>query len=286
MNYCLYFNNNLIPLLQGDNSIEIKIRYADQFAALERFVRLYPKHRIILEVCHFQEFFNEIHFTNFKNWYLQNNPNIIVTFNPVNISKGCVFTETFARHIDPVPFYFNDIITSEKVLETYLQSGAKEVIIGGDLGFNLFSVKRKCEERGIRVRVIANLALHGETEDRTTRSFTKFFIRPEEIEFYQDYVDSIEFYCPQSSQEKLYNFYSKGKYVGDLVYLIHGLVESIPNRALPYQWTVMRAICNRKCQFGKKCKLCDSFIKVAKEKNISRKELKRRWQLEQKAKRK
>lgn len=282
MNYCLYFNNSLIPLLQKDKSIEIKIKYVDQLAELGRFVRQYPEHRIILQVTEFANFMGLRHITGFKKWYEEEKPNVVLSLNPLNLSQGCLFTNSLLDSIRFIPFYFNDIITSREVLDTYLSKGVSEVLISGDLGFDLFALSRQCKQNGVRLRVIPNLTPHTETE----RAVTQFFLRPEEMEFYSKYIDSIEFFGPSSTHYSVYQYYLSGKYQGDLRYLIHGLTESIPNTTLSYHWTIMRASCNRRCAKGKKCKVCEKFVKLAKTKQQLNKEICNKWQSEQKAKKK
>ena len=80
----------------------------------------------------------------------------------------------------------------KKIRELYLEYIEKIQAIGNlakekDLGFELPLVRAFCNEHGVRIRCFANVA---QSRWEGTPIFKKFFIRPEDVDIYEDYVET------------------------------------------------------------------------------------------------
>ena len=164
---------------------------------------------------------------------------------------------------DGVPFYFGKPIYDWDMLDSCLDSGVSDVIISGALGFELDKVSKVCKARGVQVRCYANIAQsNGWTGGD---GFKKFFIRPEDVDIYGEYVDVIEFYDSVDRQNILYEIYFKDKeWVGDLREIIKGMQLKINNYyILGSEFARRRSQCGKRCFKGERCALCDNLAELA-----------------------
>ena len=144
--------------------------------------------------------------------------------------------------------------------------GVSDILVINDLGFSISEVSAYCKAKGIRVRAYANVAqtiVSSELQDKLN-SLTFFFIRPEDVVVYEDYVDVLEFFGPLDRQKVLYDIYTQGYWNGDLSELILGLnsCESIPNKNIPSAFGYHRLNCKKRCAYDK-CNLCYRFASFA-----------------------
>jgi hypothetical protein len=92
----------------------------------------------------------------------------------------------------------------------------------------------------------------------------KFFIRPDDVELYEDYVDTLEFVGPGDRLSVLYEIYTSGKWLGDLKELIMGFKEELPfpNTGVAPYFGQQRIKCKHRCMINQ-CELCDEIRTVA-----------------------
>lgn len=144
----------------------------------------------------------------------------------------------------------------------YISLGVSDVFVTGTLGFDLKNVKYVAKENNVQVRCYANIcqSIWGEAD-----SFKKFFIRPEDVDIYSEYVDVIEFYDSENHQNVLYDVYfHTKKWVGDLGEIVKGLKIDINNYyILGSDFAKRRIECNKKCLKGNRCQLCERIRELA-----------------------
>lgn len=162
------------------------------------------------------------------------------------------------------PFYFSEPCWTWDQFMSCISLGVTDVYISGDLGFELDKVSKVAKENNIQVRCYANIAQANEWEDWSD-GIKKFFIRPEDIDIYSEYVDVIEFYGSVERQNVLYEIYFKDKeWNGKLREIIQGIKNDVNNYYLLGEEFAKRRIrCDRGCLKGKNCKLCDRLIDLA-----------------------
>ena len=155
-------------------------------------------------------------------------------------------------------FYSNYPVRDWAVLRAYAELGPKYVIPAGDLFFNLPQVKAA----GIPIRLQVN---HPYVSDlvqfvNTELDYTivSEWVRPDDIDAYAEYVDTIEFVDVEHSKERaLYRLYMQEKHwPGSIKMIIDNLKTDATNRMIEPEVFQHRINCGRKCLYGSPCRLC------------------------------
>ena len=169
-----------------------------------------------------------------------------------------------------IPFFYFSLVDKWDVLMSYLTVGVSDVYIVNELGFDLKDVSKVCKEYNTQIRVFPNVAQLSSRVGNLNK-LKSFFIRPDDIEYYEPYVDVCDFFGPLDRQSVLYEIYTKEKWLGNLSDLIIGLNVDIENTTLVPSFGIERLSCRKDCYKGK-CIICDKCLAVAnnlKEANIA-----------------
>ena len=161
-----------------------------------------------------------------------------------------------------VPFYFSYLINNWDELIGYMDIGVSDVFITGFLGFELDKVSKITKERKVQLRCYCNMCQSVWNEGN---SFKKFFIRPEDMYIYDEYIDIIEFFKSEDTQNVLYDVYfHTHKWVGNLQEIVKGLKEPVNNYyILGSDFAQRRIKCGKKCLKGSNCELCERIKELA-----------------------
>ena len=148
-----------------------------------------------------------------------------------------------------------------------------DIVIGGDLGFQIKDIAKAAHNKDINIRMCCNIAqyiIYVEEAD----NIVSFFIRPEDIDTYAEYVDTFEFFDPESKSynlDTIYEVYAKDKkWSGLLSEIIWNYEDDTDNYYLVPNFVDRRLNCGKRCALGK-CKLCyelNNLAKTMKEKQI------------------
>jgi hypothetical protein len=165
-----------------------------------------------------------------------------------------------------VQFFFSDHCSSWDTLNAMVNAGVSDIYITDELGFSLDKVKKICGDK-IQIRTYPNIS---QTDTYWTglpfNTIYGFFISPNEIKFYEKYVDVCEFYSNSvDKQDVLYEIYKKGSWLGNLRDLILGLEEDLYASFLFPTFGIYRATCDKRCFKGEDCKLCHRAMDLTKE---------------------
>ena len=248
MKYCLKWTNLCQNLKNVD---EISIKYIEDKGLLD-FMKKYAGKRIILRVIADGFAESEVaklvainnQFPEYK---------FAVALDKVNTALIKTFTEK------EVPFYIQEPVQDWETLNYYTtQLGVCDIDISGPLGFELPKVKKFLDDLNLKVniRMTPNYA-RGGTEN--CPPLKRFFVRPEDIDQYEPYVDIIEF-AGIDNQDTFYQVYAKGKsFIGKLNQVIYNFPHGIENIALIPQFTERRIACGRTCLSGGYCHRCETL---------------------------
>ena len=173
-----------------------------------------------------------------------------------------------------IPFFFDSFAKDWDMVLGLLSLGVSDIYISGQIGFCLHLLKDVLENEGmedVQIRAVCNAAqasfLYKEQDN-----FKAFFIRPEDVEFYGQYIDVLEFNNFSKSINTTYEIYKRGTWDADLEILIDRLNISVDNRNLVQPAMQERATCQRKCLTGERsCHICDEAVAYANlldEKNV------------------
>ena len=91
------------------------------------------------------------------------------------------------------------------------------------------------------------------------------WIRPEDIQIYENWVDTFEFITDDLKKEStLIHVYKDNKqWPGNLNLLLTNLNYNVDNRAIPEEIGKIRANCEQKCKSGGSCNFCSIAFKFA-----------------------
>ena len=114
----------------------------------------------------------------------------------------------------------------------------------------------------MRIRVFPNVA---QCSTEYTNDLKKFFIRPEDLENYEPYVDVYEFYGDSNKLLTYYQIYKYDKkWFGPLKDLIIGFNDEIDNKYIIPRFPERRIKCGKKCLKGVSCSMCETIEQLSK----------------------
>ena len=161
-------------------------------------------------------------------------------------------------------FYFQNVICDWDFLYGAAAAGVSDVFVGGQLGFELPEVVKFCREHKLQIRAKANLASAAWIDIPGLKTF---FIRPEDVNYYDEYnlIDIIEFVGSKRANNVNYEVYfKKHKWSGPLKTLIEGYNGELDNYyILPKDFADARSKCRRRCLSHNNCHYCDSIEMIA-----------------------
>ena len=164
-----------------------------------------------------------------------------------------------------IPFMIDNFCVNLDTLNSFLQMGVSQVLVGYELGFLLpkISVMIKRKYPNVKIRVFPNFYQHIDYIGEV--SFIKgFFIRPEDIRFYAQFVDIFELAVPENKKEGLKvlleAYAIKQTWYGDLKPLIIELPQSLDNRVIIPSFGPNRIKCGKRCYLDSGCNLCERIL--------------------------
>lgn len=250
MKYCLDFKKTSPYMAEVD---ELSINFKDNFQALVSFLKKRPDKRINIIIADKDELtpaqrgkMAEI-IQKFPNAYL------CYTFLKADserlLPQGRTFYSRFAKTWDDV---FN-----------YIDAKVSDVYVAEELCFDIVRVSSLLHSHNIQVRAYPNVC---QTSCKTVDKLKTFFIRPEDVPYYEPYIDVLEFFFDKYSQDALYKIYAlDGKWPGNLNTIIIGFDKSLNNQFFPSDpaFATTRTNCQRNCLKGGNCRVCDKFYALA-----------------------
>ena len=161
-----------------------------------------------------------------------------------------------------IPFYFQKLAFTWDDFEELSNMGVSDIFVSGQLGFELDKVSKLAKERKIQIRCYANICQPKMYQDDGLKSF---YIRPEDVDFYSNFIDVIQFYKSIDQQNVLYDVYFHSKeWNGKLREIIKGLTSDINNYyILGSEFARRRSQCEKRCLKGERCKLCGNLSSLA-----------------------
>jgi hypothetical protein len=155
--------------------------------------------------------------------------------------------------------YYLEPVRTYRELNGLKALGVSYAIIDAPLFFQM----KKVSEFNIPVRVTANLAVREllPYDDGVPGPW----IRPEDVEMYEDYVDMIEFGRVDLEEERaLFRIYAEQhKWAGDLGMIIKDLNHIGTNRMIPPMLAERRLNCGQRCQESGTCRICWRLLDLA-----------------------
>lgn len=249
--FCLTYyplNNNYY--LQDVQELKITYNPRDK-QNLKALLEKYKDKTIIIKIT---ETIEEIEIQLLKQYYEEySNIKLIFDFNNKQNLERIQRSE--------IPFFFSNYVTHFDQIAVYSQYNPTDMYICEELGFFLNKISESLHEKNIRVRVFPNICQSSilEIEDIKT-----FFIRPEDIKIYKEFVDVFELVSDAQRQQTIYRIYKKGKWIGNLNEIIPSFKTPLNNNYLLNNFGKIRCKCQKRCSLNeKKCSLCNQFLTIA-----------------------
>ncbi len=254
MRYCVSGRQFYTVLKKAD---EIKVKYKDRERLID-FVEKLPNKTIILDLDEIEYDLNlkqlQMYKEKFNDFYLAIH----------DLRKVIEIKEYDIKWYWPYP------VTSYYELNQILRLNPSYVFLGAPLTSDLPKV-RKLIPDNIKIRMVANCA--SPQYLKTSIPFNNIigsWVRPEDVEFYELYVDCLEFDNlvngePSTRREEtLLRIYQEDKkWPGNLNLIINDLNVDVDNRLLPEEWSSIRSQCGMKCMSGLGCRFCNNVFRTA-----------------------
>ena len=243
MKVCLS-NRQSKEYLQKAN--EIKIHLRDKNSITDLFIN-YPDADIIL----IQNVDEELIESELIEWNNASNKHLIVCLSSLSYVDMC--------KKNGIKFYYGFPVSSYYQLEALKDLGVCYVRLDAPLFFDLPKVKNY----NLPIRAVPNIAY----ADGISRSdgVCGTWIRPEDIDVYAEYIDTIEFEdCDERKEQGLYRVYMIDKqWDTDLGLLITNLNHIGYNRMIMSRYSTQRISCKQDCKRDNKCRICYNMLDLA-----------------------
>ena len=130
-----------------------------------------------------------------------------------------------------------------------------------ELGFRLDVVSKVLHDNNVKVRVYPNIC---QSSFPTTPSLKTFFIRPEDIALYSNFVDVFELISDKDRQQIVYKIYKQGKWFGPIREIIPSFKDNLDSRYLLNSFGLMRIRCGKRCMYKPgTCNMCGRYAEIA-----------------------
>ena len=263
MNFAIPFSKNF---KYPDQDIQWNINYKPKIKQLDNFITAYGSHRINLII---------------ENFNIDRDSQIILALKEKHPDKQLIIClpkyhkdlEEFLNNKNLL-HYYNEFVVDWDKFQGFLKLNVTDIFIAENLLFNIKNVSLNAKKYNKAVRSFCNIC---ESSWDETPSLKTFFIRPEDIDLYKDYIDTFEFYINENSINQiniLYEIYAKDKeWFGKLNEIIIGYQGEEDNKFIIPRFGEQRLNCGKRCIKGIEptCHICDRIIELSqtlKEKDI------------------
>ena len=160
-----------------------------------------------------------------------------------------------------IKYFFHIYVNNWDTFRGLIALGASDIYIVENMGFELDKIAAIAHEHNIQIRVFPNVV---QSSWNDIQDIYKFFIRPEDIDVYEKYIDVYEFYGNSKKTEVYYNIYKNNKiWFGNLKEIIIGMNSDLDSRYIIPRFADKRSRCGKECFKGGKCKICDRIIELS-----------------------
>ena len=257
MKYCFNYNHKNFHLNEGSEWI---FKYSEDnpnlILKMKQVQEEHPNIRIILDIS---EICGE------PNW------NILFAAMREHPNSAVLITKDqleFVPHfrVEKVDWFFANGCFTWDMLKECVDYGVSDVYIIDELGFDIKNVKAFCDKFGTKVRVYPNIAQTSAIL-LSLGDYTSFYIRPEDVKYYEDYVDVLEFFGRPENEATLYEIYTDGEWQGALEIIISNIPtlrkDWIKNSFIAEVFGPSRLECRKRCVYGD-CAICKNCISSAR----------------------
>ena len=250
MKYALYFNANSKYDKKAD---EIIIMYRKRSVGLIEWIKKRPEEqRIIIDISNYDG--NILDDIDIFKAVQEVHPYIAIKL----YQEEDIYSVFKENNID---YFFIEFADTWDKLHSYLHQGVSDVYITNEFAFNMIDISKVCHLNSTMIRVYPNIAQTSARKTSTIDSLTKFFIRPEDVMFYEPYVDVFEFYCPIKQQDVYMEIYQRQSWTTNLSFIIKEFDKDVISAQLT-RFGSTRLNCGKTCAHGA-CSVCKRALDLS-----------------------
>ena len=245
--FCLDYYPHSTYLKDAD---QLKIKYRPTDSTLVDFLKEYSNKSIVIDVS---DNFDEIDAQLFKSLRADyKNFKLIIRYeNEAHIKLVKQYK---------LPFFFMNFATTIDQLYGFKSYNPTDIYVCEELGFFIDKVAEILHKDNIKVRVFPNICQSSFPE---TPSIQTFFIRPDDIPAYEDYVDVFELVSDRERQAVIFKVYKQHKWFGEVGEIIPTFKGHLDSRYLLNDFGVFRSKCGRRCMYKPgSCNICTRMIEL------------------------
>lgn len=251
MKYCLKYTNICTKLNKAD---EISIKYIEDKGLVD-FMKKFKAQRIILRIDPANFSHNEVKkLIAIHKQYPQYNFAVALPY--FNTTLMSLFL------LENIPFFVGKPCSNWEEFHYLLKQGVSDIDISGPLAFEMSKVKQVLDslDRKVIIRATPNRV---EKIMAQTNSLIGFFIRPEDVEVYEGFIDVLEFEGLEH-QDIFFSIYAEQKtFIGNLNQCIYNFDEKVDNKGLISLFGERRRDCGRQCLNGGHCQRCFTMANIS-----------------------
>ncbi len=253
MKYCINYNKQSKYI---DNCDEINIKYSLQDTVLLEFLMLNKEKRV--NIYFENETLENVFAIIDKIYEIKKSDEKLQLFIRLPFVENEIIEKIKNYNI---PFYIDSRVNNWDVFNGLINLGVSDIYIVEDLCFDLKNISKTAKKANVQLRAFPNVA---QSQWAETPALKKFFIRPEDVETYEPYIDVLEFYGDAKKQDILYKIYNiDKKWFGNLKEIIIGLNSDLDSRFIVPNFATHRTTCKKRCVQGKSCHVCESIEALA-----------------------
>ena len=250
-----YLHENIDILSKFD---EVFIDYRNDLKEIITYIKDNPDKRYIININDKDACLNMELIDNYLDIKENNNINFSIKFK--------AYYDGIAEILDKIkgkiPFFFDVYINDWDMLHGYIKLGISDIYIVESMCFELDKVAAIVHDANIQIRCFGNVA---QSRSGGLSAIKKFFIRPEDVKFYDKYIDVIEFFGTKEQKSVAIDYYRDSmQWFGDLNEIIINFNDNVDSRFIVREFAPRRIKCGKKCLKGGKCDFCDTVVKLSK----------------------
>ena len=243
MKYCLNYNKDTEHSKHIHDADEWTIIYNSKDDTLLEFLEKYKNKRINIYVKEEKVDFK------FLTELCEKYNNVYIKFN------GNYYIDKIKENKPNFKFFFDTQVSDWDIFIGLLKIQVTDIYIVENLAFEIDKIHAVATQYNTQVRVYPNIA---QSKWNDSSAIKKFFIRPEDINAYEEYIDVIEFYDVDKKIDIYYDVYKqKKKWFGRLDEIILDFNSDIDNKYIIPRFAEMRIKCGKNCLKGGSCRRCE-----------------------------
>ena len=241
-------------------NIEININYKPKIKQLNTFISQYPNKRINLLITDLSDLDRDIEIIKaLREKYPQSDLVMRLPVYKKELEEKLVLNE--------LPHFYDQIVTTWDKFNGFLTLKVTDIIIGEEIAFSAKILSTNAKKNHISLRFFPNVCQSSWDDENP---LTSFFVRPQDIDFYEPYFDVCEFYISWEQRHQFNPVYKSyaidKKWFGQLKTLIVGFNQDDDNKYFIPEFGIRRLNCNKRCNkvLEPRCHFCQRVAETAK----------------------